>query len=73
MYAPPSLVTGWMAQIANHHQNISAPIQSAPLCMVYITGQRWGELYSIEEGFRRGTVFPELDLEFMGEGACRHA
>jgi hypothetical protein len=40
------------------------------LAMAYIKRQRWGELYEPEAGLGRGTVFSELDLPFMGEGAC---
>jgi hypothetical protein len=40
------------------------------LAMAYVKRQRWGELYEPEAGLSRGTVFQELDLPFMGEGAC---
>jgi hypothetical protein len=40
------------------------------LAMAYIKRQRWGELYEPEAGLARGTVFSELDLPFMGKGAC---
>ncbi len=28
----------------------------------FVPVQKFGETYSIEEGFSRGTLFPELDL-----------
>jgi hypothetical protein len=40
------------------------------LAMAYIKRQRWGELYDAEAGLGRGTMFPALDLPFVGEGAC---
>lgn len=39
------------------------------LAMAYVPRQRWGELYTVEVGFRRGTIFPGLDKPFIGEGA----
>lgn len=43
--------------------------EKTPLAMAYVPVQQWGETYSIENGFGRGTVFPELDLPFApGEG-----
>ncbi len=43
--------------------------ERTPLAMAYVPCQQWGETYNIENGFERGTVFPELDLPFSpGEG-----
>lgn len=39
------------------------------LAMSYTPIQRWEEVYEAETGFDRGTIFPELDLPFLG-GAC---
>lgn len=41
-----------------------------PLAMAYVPMQQWGETYSIENGFCRGTVFPELDLPFSPGEEC---
>lgn len=38
------------------------------LAMSYVPVQQWNTLYEIEEGFDRGTIFPELDKPFMGGG-----
>lgn len=38
--------------------------------MGYIPMQRWEQTYDMENGMRRGTVFPSLDLPFM-MGRCR--
>jgi hypothetical protein len=40
------------------------------LVMAYVKRQEWGELYKSETALDRGTIFPELDLPFMGKGAC---
>lgn len=37
-----------------------------PIGMGYVPWQRWGQTYSLEQGFERGTIFPELDYPFMG-------
>lgn len=41
------------------------------LAMAYVKMQKWQELYETEHGFTCGTIFTELDLPFMGKGACR--
>lgn len=42
------------------------------LVMSYTKMQPFGQPYEAEVGFDRGTIFPELDFPFMGEGACPH-
>ncbi len=34
------------------------------LAMAYVKNQEFGELYPLEEGFRSGTIFPELNKPF---------
>lgn len=41
-----------------------------PIGMAYVPWQRWSHTYSVEQGFARGTIFPELDLPFV-MGRCR--
>ncbi|MCL2034902.1 MAG: spore coat associated protein CotJA [Oscillospiraceae bacterium] len=41
------------------------------LAMAFMEIQEWQGLYEPEHGFSRGTIFEDLDLPFMGEGACR--
>ena len=41
-----------------------------PIGMGYVPWQTWQQPYSLEQGFRRATIFPELDLPFM-MGRCR--
>ena len=35
---------------------------SPALAMGYVPWQRWGQIYPMDKGFERGTIFPELDL-----------
>lgn len=42
---------------------------SFPIGMGYVPCQQWQQPYSLEEGFRRGTIFPALDLPFV-MGRC---
>ncbi|MBQ1252301.1 MAG: spore coat associated protein CotJA [Firmicutes bacterium] len=39
---------------------------SGPLAMAYVPMQKFTNLYGAAEGFRRGTLFKELDLPFKG-------
>lgn len=41
------------------------------LAMAFVKTQKWQELYEAEHGFSCGTIFAELNLPFMGKGACR--
>ena len=38
--------------------------------MAYFNLQPWGEPYEVEIGIARGTIFPPLDLPFIGKGEC---
>lgn len=37
-----------------------------PVGMAYVPWQHWNEQYDLQKGLKRGTIFPELDLPFMG-------
>lgn len=37
-----------------------------PIGMGYVPVQHWKETYCIQDGFCKGTIFPELDLPFLG-------
>lgn len=41
-----------------------------PVGMGYVPVQFWQQPYALETAFRRGTIFPDLDLPFMMGGAC---
>lgn len=46
-----------------------ACLESLPLAMAYVPMQKWGELYTSSVALDRGTLFPPLDLPFIGEEA----
>lgn len=41
-----------------------------PIGMAYVPFQQWTEVYDADKGFSRGTMFPELDMPFMGGGCA---
>lgn len=41
-----------------------------PIGMAYVPWQRWGTTYPVDQGLKRGTIFPDLDLPFV-MGRCR--
>lgn len=44
-------------------------LDDLPLAMAYVPMQKWGEQYAPAVALERGTIFPELDLPFIGEEA----
>lgn len=46
------------------NSNMSRFPQNAPLAMAYVPFQEWGEVYTDEEAFPTGTLFPELNFPF---------
>lgn len=46
------------------------PLAGMPLAMAYVPWQCWCGTYEPEEGWHRGTIFPELDLPFLAGGDC---
>lgn len=53
---------------AEMHMNQSDNQSRQPmaLAMAYVPWQRWTETYPLDEGLKRGTIFPDLDLPFEG-------
>lgn len=50
-----------------HRQDIMMP-----LAMAYVPWQRFVKMYELDVAFVQGTVFPELDKPFLGNGGmCR--
>lgn len=39
-----------------------------PLAMAYVPFQQWGEVYSEDEAFEKGTLFPDLNFPFERGG-----
>ena len=48
---------------------VTGPVENYPIAMGYVPMQQWRQTYSIDDGFMRGTIFPELDLPFV-MGRC---
>ncbi|MCQ2459497.1 MAG: spore coat associated protein CotJA [Ruminococcus sp.] len=38
--------------------------KKTPLGIAYVPFQQWGDVYSDDEGFPKGTIFPDLDFPF---------
>lgn len=45
-------------------------VDYCPLAMAYVPWQHWCNTYEPAVALDRGTIFPELDLPFLGGGAC---
>ena len=46
-------------------------LECLPLAMAYVPMQQWGELYTPSVALDRGTLFPPLDLPFLGGEATK--
>lgn len=44
-------------------------MEQYPVGMGYVPWQQWQQTYPLEQGFNRGTIFPDLDLPFV-MGRC---
>lgn len=42
------------------------PLYGMPLAIGYVPWQQWGKIYDPCEGLANGTIFPELNLPFLG-------
>lgn len=42
------------------------------IAMAYVPWQSWRHIYEAGKGFRRGTIFEELDLPFKGKEDVTH-
>lgn len=49
----------------NSNNNVSLFPKNASLAMAYVPFQEWGEVYSDDEAFPTGTLFPDLNFPFM--------
>ncbi len=43
--------------------------KNVSLAMAYVPFQQWGDVYSDDEAFNRGTLFPDLDFPFERGGS----
>lgn len=46
--------------------------ESTPIGMMYVPFQEWETPYDPDLAISRGTIFPSLDLPFIGKEAARH-
>ena len=44
------------------------PLSRLPLASAYLPMQRWSRVYDGKMALCRGTLFPALDLPFLGKG-----
>jgi hypothetical protein len=44
------------------HENID----NMPIAMSYVPWQHWHDVYDLDKALDAGTIFPELDLPFLG-------
>lgn len=42
------------------------PVDEMMPAMSYVPWQQWEDIYCMEEGFERGTIFAQLDKEYIG-------
>ena len=44
--------------------------KNTPVAMAYVPKQVWDKTYTSENGMKKGTMFPELDLPFAPKEGC---
>ena len=44
--------------------------KNTPIAMAYVPKQEWDKTYTGENGLKKGTIFPELDLPFAPKEGC---
>ena len=47
------------------------PLNDLPLAMAYVPMQQLGTTYESVNALEKGTLFPDLELPFIGKGACK--
>ena len=47
------------------------PKDKCSLAMAYVPWQKWEPIYNEEQGFEIVTIFPSLDLPFLGRGVTK--
>lgn len=50
-------------------ESVCDAVNVCPLAMAYVPWQRWCNTYEPAVGHHRGTIFPELDMPWVGGGA----
>lgn len=59
-----------LPNLSCENKSVCSAVDSCPLAMAYVPMQRWCNTYEPAEGWHRGTIFPDLDLPFLGGGGC---
>ena len=59
-----------MSPCYKYPHSVCDSVDVCPLAMAYVPFQRWCNTYEPAEALHRGTIFPELDLPFLGGGGC---
>ena len=67
--AVPTLGGGVISPMPPADNNMTC--QCTLLAVPCVPCQTWGKTYEPVTALKRGTLFPELDLPFMGKGAMR--
>ena len=42
-----------------------------PIAMAYVPWQHVGSVYDLEKALQIGTIFPELNMPFLGKRGCQ--
>ena len=45
---------------------VNAPVDQMTIGMGYVPWQKWQNIYDMDEGIKRGTIFEELDKPYIG-------
>ena len=46
-------------------------IDKFPVAMAYVPWQHFGSVYDLEKALQIGTIFPELNMPFLGKRGCQ--
>jgi hypothetical protein len=66
---PDKSPSGISPTIPEKGDSVCNAVNSCPLAMAYVPWQSWNQVYEPPKALERGTLFPELDLPFLGGGA----
>ena len=59
---------GNIGKMHSPHSDMYEPenIDKLPIAMAYVPWQRWKNTYELGKALKVGTIFPELDLPYLG-------
>lgn len=67
MYMNPDIAIDEKS-VENTDNSMTSFPEQTPLAMAYVPFQQWGKVYNPDEGFKKGTIFPDLDFPFVRGG-----